>query len=61
MLVARILPGKFLVGHPGIVHGGFTAAVLDNLLGTLYFLGGSKKMGFTANLTINVRASRSAS
>jgi len=53
--------GKALCGHRGIVHGGLTAALMDDVSGAATFVaaGGGQ---FTANLTINymkpVRADR---
>lgn len=48
-MVALVLPGSSLVGHPRITHGGCTAAVADNLFGTLFFVAARGAMGFTAN------------
>eukprot|EP01035_Chromulina_nebulosa_P017099 gene17099-22612_t len=46
--------GKALNGHPGVVHGGITALLIDNTFGWLFF---SLKtpMAMTANLNINYR------
>jgi acyl-coenzyme A thioesterase PaaI-like protein len=52
--------GRALCGHRGIVHGGLTAALMDDVSGAATFVaaGGGH---FTANLTINyVSAVRSA-
>jgi hypothetical protein len=46
--------GETMCGHPGLVHGGATAAVLDELFGSMYDSQALGK-GFTANLNINYR------
>eukprot|EP00466_Bigelowiella_natans_P007730 jgi/Bigna1/71344/fgenesh1_pg.15_\ len=46
--------GSDVCGHPGIAHGGVTAAVLDDVLGALCYRRGSKG-GVTANLSIDYR------
>lgn len=54
-LLVQVRMGDCAVGHPGIVHGGATATILDNAFGMLFFscnLG----TGFTANLNIDYRA-----
>lgn len=43
--------GKHAVGHPGIVHGGATAALVDETCGAL-FLSSGLGSGFTANLNV---------
>uniref|UniRef100_A0A8C4QPF4 Acyl-coenzyme A thioesterase THEM4 n=1 Tax=Eptatretus burgeri TaxID=7764 RepID=A0A8C4QPF4_EPTBU len=43
--------GPYLEGVPGIAHGGATAALMDQVLGTLAFLSLGRVM--TANLNIN--------
>jgi acyl-coenzyme A thioesterase PaaI-like protein len=51
-LLVQVRLGEATVGHPGIVHGGATATILDNAFGMLFFccdLG----TGFTANLNID--------
>lgn len=48
--------GNDLCGHPGIVHGGFLATVLDEGLARCCFAALPNKVGFTANLNINYRA-----
>eukprot|EP00418_Pyrodinium_bahamense_P086240 CAMPEP_0179053734 /NCGR_PEP_ID=MMETSP0796-20121207/22426_1 /TAXON_ID=73915 /ORGANISM="Pyrodinium bahamense, Strain pbaha01" /LENGTH=189 /DNA_ID=CAMNT_0020750341 /DNA_START=49 /DNA_END=618 /DNA_ORIENTATION=+ len=60
--LCAVLPvGDKLNGHPGIVHGGFSAALLDELFAWTVFLEkdahgfGSKTM-LTANLTLNYKA-----
>lgn len=47
--------GNKISGHPGIVHGGSTAALLDNSFGYGFFATNVGN-GFTANLNINYRA-----
>jgi len=47
--------GNGVSGHPGIVHGGATAALLDNTFGYAYIVTNVGN-GFTANLNINYRA-----
>jgi len=47
--------GNGISGHPGIVHGGATAALLDNTFGYAYIVTNVGN-GFTANLNINYRA-----
>lgn len=54
-LLVQVRLGDSAVGHPGIVHGGATATILDNAFGMLFFscnLG----TGFTANLNLDYRA-----
>ncbi len=54
-LLVKVRLGESAVGHPGIVHGGATATILNNAFGMLFFscnLG----TGFTANLNIDYRA-----
>ena len=46
--------GENMCGHPGLVHGGATAAVIDELCGSAYDMEGLGK-GFTANLNVNYR------
>lgn len=54
--------GKETAGYPGIVHGGLSAAILDETLGLLFFA--LKSQGalpfwgpaFTANLEVNYKA-----
>lgn len=48
--------GDELCGHPGIVHGGYLATVLDEGLARCAFAALPGKMGMTANLNINYRA-----
>ena len=56
------LGGDLICGHPGIIHGGFTAAILDEMLGWASFAERDKVFGegsgaliFTANLSVNYR------
>ena len=48
--------GKDLCGHPGIVHGGFLATMLDEGLARCCFAALPNKIGMTANLNINYRS-----
>jgi adenylylsulfate kinase len=48
--------GKDLCGHPGIVHGGFLATMLDEGLARCCFAALPNKVGMTANLNINYRS-----
>ncbi|KAJ9157688.1 UPF0644 protein PB2B4.06 [Pleurostoma richardsiae] len=48
--------GSDLCGHPGIVHGGFLATMLDEGLARTCFAALPNKVGMTANLNINYRA-----
>lgn len=47
--------GDSVSGHPGIVHGGFLATMLDEGLARCAFPAMQNKVGVTANLTINYR------
>lgn len=48
--------GQELCGHPGIVHGGYLATVLDEGLARSAFAALPHHVGMTANLNINYRA-----
>jgi len=48
--------GQDLCGHPGIVHGGLLATLLDEGLARCCFPAMPNKTGMTANLTVNYRA-----
>ena len=48
--------GKDLCGHPGIIHGGFLATMLDEGLARCCFAALPNRVGMTANLNINYRA-----
>lgn len=54
-LLMKLRLGEKMVGHPGLVHGGATATLLDDTFGMLFFC---LRMGtgFTANLNIDYRA-----
>jgi len=58
-LSALVEMGSELTGHPGVIHGGFTAALLDDLFG--WAAGSERKArnlgpaNFTANLDVNYR------
>ncbi len=47
--------GPDLCGHPGIVHGGLLATILDEGLARCCFPALPNKVGVTANLNINYR------
>lgn len=47
--------GSDLCGHPGIVHGGFLATMLDEALGRCSFASLPYKIAVTANLNVNYR------
>lgn len=48
--------GSDLCGHPGIIHGGLLATILDEGLAWCCFAALPNKIGMTANLNINYRA-----
>jgi adenylylsulfate kinase len=48
--------GMDLCGHPGIIHGGFLATMLDEGLARCCFPALPNKIGMTANLNINYRS-----
>lgn len=48
--------GTDLCGHPGIVHGGFLATMLDEGLARCCFAALPNKVGMTANLNINYKS-----
>lgn len=48
--------GQDLCGHPGIVHGGFLATMLDEGLARPAFEALPHRVGLTANLNVNYRA-----
>jgi 3'-phosphoadenosine 5'-phosphosulfate synthase len=54
-LVSIVYIGDELCGHPGIIHGGFIATMLDEGLATCCFAALPHKIGVTANLNINYR------
>jgi 3'-phosphoadenosine 5'-phosphosulfate synthase len=55
-LVSISYLGTDLCGHPGIVHGGFLATMLDEGLARCCFPALPNKIGVTANLNINYRS-----
>lgn len=55
-LVSISYLGSDLCGHPGIVHGGFLATMLDEGLARCCFGALPNKIGMTANLNINYRS-----
>ncbi len=48
--------GGDLCGHPGLIHGGLLATMLDEGLARCCFAAIPNKVGMTANLNINYRA-----
>ncbi|KAL4780468.1 HotDog domain-containing protein [Aspergillus varians] len=54
-LVSIFYLGPNVSGHPGIVHGGFLATLLDEGMGRCAFPVLPNKVGVTANLNINYR------
>lgn len=55
-LVSIAYLGSELCGHPGIIHGGLMATMLDEGLARCCFAALPHKVGMTANLNINYRA-----
>jgi 3'-phosphoadenosine 5'-phosphosulfate synthase len=55
-LVSISYLGADLCGHPGIIHGGMLATMLDEGLARCCFAALPNKVGVTANLNINYRA-----
>ncbi|KAI2472164.1 Adenylylsulfate kinase-domain-containing protein [Annulohypoxylon bovei var. microspora] len=55
-LVSISFLGDELCGHPGIIHGGLLATILDEGLARCCFAALPHKIGMTANLNINYRA-----
>lgn len=59
-LIATLELGDELNGHPGLIHGGFTAALLDDLFGWTAYMESEhhakSPLIFTANLSVNYRA-----
>ena len=47
--------GKDLCGHPGIIHGGLLAIVLDEGMAGCCFAALPNKVGLTASLTLNYK------
>lgn len=60
-LVSVVFVGEDLCGHPGIVHGGFLATMLDEGLARCCFGALPHNIGVTANLNINYRKPTPAS
>lgn len=54
-LVSISYLGADLCGHPGVVHGGFLATMLDEGLARCCFGALPNKVGMTANLNINYK------
>eukprot|EP00753_Platysulcus_tardus_P008371 PLAT15928.1.p1 GENE.PLAT15928.1~~PLAT15928.1.p1 ORF type:complete len:191 (-),score=42.76 PLAT15928.1:20-592(-) len=55
MIHAALWLPKEAQGHPGLVHGGMTATILDQLTGAAFVHSGHSP-GFTANMTTDYRA-----
>jgi adenylylsulfate kinase len=55
-LVSISYLGSDLCGHPGLIHGGLLATILDEGLARCCFAALPNKIGMTANLNINYRA-----
>ncbi|PNY25943.1 Uncharacterized protein TCAP_04115 [Tolypocladium capitatum] len=54
-LVSVVYVGEDLCGHPGVVHGGLLATMLDEGLAWCCFAALPHQIGVTANLNINYR------
>jgi acyl-coenzyme A thioesterase PaaI-like protein len=54
-LVSVTYVGENLCGHPGIVHGGYLATMLDEGMARCCFAALPHKIGVTANLSIDYR------
>ena len=52
--------GNDLCGHPGIIHGGLLATILDEGMARCCFAALPNKVGLTASLTLNYKAPLSA-
>ncbi|KAJ5432788.1 uncharacterized protein N7458_011944 [Penicillium daleae] len=55
-LVSLMYLGSDICGHPGIIHGGLLATMLDENLARCCFPALPNKVGVTANLNIDYRA-----
>lgn len=55
-MVSLMYLGSDICGHPGIVHGGLLATLLDEGLARCCFPALPNKVGVTANLSIDYRA-----
>lgn len=54
-LVSIVYIGNELCGHPGLIHGGFLATLLDESFARCCFAALPNKVGMTANLSIDYR------
>ncbi|KAL5339802.1 HotDog domain-containing protein [Aspergillus crustosus] len=54
-MVSLLYLGPNVSGHPGIVHGGLLATLLDEGMGRCAFLALPNKVGVTANLNVDYR------
>ncbi|KAK9484336.1 HotDog domain-containing protein [Lipomyces starkeyi] len=55
-MVSIVHLGRNLCGHPGIIHGGLLATLLDEGLCRCAFLALPSNVGVTANLNLNYRS-----
>ncbi len=55
-VTALVCLGEAYEGPPGCVHGGYLAAMFDNLLGVLPYRLTGQKGAFTGRLTVRYRA-----
>jgi 3'-phosphoadenosine 5'-phosphosulfate synthase len=55
-LVSILYLGSDLCGHPGLIHGGFLATILDESFARCSFAALPHHVAVTANLNINYRA-----
>jgi acyl-coenzyme A thioesterase PaaI-like protein len=53
-IVVLVEVGDRLCGHPGYLHGGIIATIIDNAFGWLFTIS-KVKSAFTANLNVNYR------
>ncbi|KAL4872803.1 hypothetical protein BDV12DRAFT_161561 [Aspergillus spectabilis] len=54
-MISLVYLGPNVSGHPGIVHGGLLATLLDEGMGRCAFLALPNRVGVTANLNIDYR------
>ena len=52
VIMSRVDFGKRTTGHPGVIHGGLTSMILDDLFGYAYFVVSSLKVGYTGSLNV---------
>jgi len=56
IIVADLEFGNSVNGHRGIVHGGISSLIFDDVFGFAYFIACGGLMRFTANLNVNYRS-----